>query len=72
MKTKEEREVLQCKFDFFVKNYTASVEEIRKKIGIDSAGTLNSFRSTKLKSSISQLYMESLEKHYHLPPKVLE
>ena len=69
MKTKEERELLQYKFDFFVKNYTEGVEEIRRKIGIDSAGTLNSFRSLKFKSSISKIYMESLEKHYHIPLK---
>jgi len=69
MKTKEERELLQSKFNFFVENYTNSMEEVKQKIGIDSVGTLNSFRSSKSKASISKIYMESLEKHYHLPLK---
>jgi len=72
MKTKEERELLRNKFNFFVENYTEGVEEIRKKIGIDSSGTLNSFRSPTLKQSISQPYIESFEKHYQIPTTIWE
>ena len=72
MKEHEKRELLRCKFDFFVENYTNGIEEIKNKIGVKSAGTLNSFRSPSSKAQISRLYMEAIERHFDIPVAMWE
>lgn len=67
MKEHEKREQLRLKFDFFVEHYTNGIDEIKNKIGIKSAGTLNSFRSPTSSSRISQPYMETIERHFDVP-----
>ena len=73
MKADEEKELLRCKLEYIIKNYTDGAEDVKKIIGIRSVGTINNFISKKPKSAtISQLYMESLERKFNIPLKIWE